>query len=194
MALRALTLAAAVAFAGCATAAAQGGAWLDRSPLANWNTAGDKVPAAPAPDGDRASRERCAATVRRATTADDEAVERSGWVLVGPLQTFSGTAIVTGTADFDGMCRPVRYQLLAFVDGAFAGTLSPSLMTSRTDGAQSRLFLYRASELSSEFLRYREADPLCCPSAVSRVEYKIERQSGGPVLVPVSASTAPTSK
>jgi hypothetical protein len=132
--------------------------------------------------------------VRRAATADDEAVQRAGWLLVGPLQTFSGTTIITGTSDFDGMCRPVRYQLFAFVDGAFAGTLSPVLMTSRTDGAQSRLYLYRAGELAAEFLRYTDADPLCCPSRVSRVEYRAERDARGPVLVPVNASTTATSK
>jgi hypothetical protein len=187
-------LAVLVAFGGCAAAGGQGAAWLDRSPPTNWNAGGTTLPAAPVEESALTSRERCAATVRRATTADDDAVQRAGWALIGPLQTFSGTTIITGTSGFDGMCRPVRYQLFAFVDGTFAGTLSPVFMTSRTDGAQSRLYLYRAGELAAEFLRYTDADPLCCPSRVTRVEYRVERDARGPVLVPVNASTTATSK
>ncbi|MCI0545880.1 MAG: LppP/LprE family lipoprotein [Candidatus Rokubacteria bacterium] len=173
-------------------AAGQGpatGAWLDHSPPVNWNTPGARLPAPRPVEAEAETRARCAGTLRRVTMREDRALARAGWRLVGPYQHFSGTSVVTGSSGWDGMCRPLGYQVFVFVDGILAGTLSPVLMDSRTDGAESRLFLFQATELSAEFLRYREADPLCCPSRVSRVTYRIERTGKTPILVPTSAST-----
>jgi hypothetical protein len=36
-------------------------------------------------------------------------------------------------------------------------------------------------------------DPLCCPSAVTSVQYSIDRAGLAPVVVPQQASTQPTS-
>jgi hypothetical protein len=168
---------------------AAGGAWLEHSPPTNWNVPGASVPKAATPQGEPSNRERCKASLRRSTMPEDRGVVQAGWLLVGAYQHFSGTAVVTGTSDFDGMCRPVGYQVFVFADRVFAGTLAPGVMTSRTDGAESRVHLFRADELSAEFLRYAESDPLCCASRLSRVIYRVERRGKTPVLVPVSAST-----
>jgi hypothetical protein len=55
-------------------------------------------------------------------------------------------------------------QRLRLVGGKFAGTLSPTLMTSRADGSSGEVRLSK-SELTVEYNRYAPRDPLCCPSA-----------------------------
>jgi hypothetical protein len=89
----------------------------------------------------------------------------------------------------DGMCRPMGYQDFVFVDGKFAGTLSPRPMDSRTDGASQRIVLQNSDRIIVVFNRYKDTDPLCCPSQLSRVVYQIETVSGLPVVVPKEAET-----
>jgi hypothetical protein len=96
--------------------------------------------------------------------------------------------VIRGTVGYDGMCRPLQYQDFVFVRGAFAGTLSPHAMDSRTDGALSRVFLQSESRLTAEYQRYAAADPLCCPSRTTTVVFDITRDA--PVVRPVSASTS----
>lgn len=52
------------------------------------------------------------------------------------------------------------------------------------------MWLFAATELFAEFARYADRDPLCCPSATSRVTYRI---IGGaaPALEPAAVVTAP---
>jgi hypothetical protein len=50
---------------------------------------------------------------------------------------YAGTSVVLGLAGFDGMCRPLRVHAFVFIDGAFAGTLTPSVMNARSDGVES---------------------------------------------------------
>lgn len=76
--------------------------------------------------------------------------------------------------------------------GAFAGTLSPRPMDARTDGALSEVQLPSATSVEVIFLRYVEADPLCCPSRLTTVRYRIERRAKGFVIAPVSAQSKPT--
>ena len=86
------------------------------------------------------------------------------------------------------MCRPFQFQAFVFVQGRFAGTLSPGLMDSRSDGALSQVFLYDGESLTAEYQRYAPADPLCCPSRTTNVRFAIDRARAS--VRPVSASTS----
>lgn len=163
--------------------------WLDEKNLTNWNQPGISIPQAPKPQADTNLMKRCQDGVRPPTTPEDVSLSRNGWMLFGPAQLYSGTSLVTAASDFDGMCRPLKYQAFIFVDGRFAGTLSPQLMDSRTDSSSQPIFLYGASNINAEFKRYSEKDALCCPSAVSRVSYQIQRKNDLPVVVPIEVVT-----
>jgi len=90
-------------------------------------------------------------------------------------------------AGADGMCRPIQYNVFVFVGGRFAGSVSPAMMTSRLDAASGMMTL-TAETLTTEFLRYTDADPLCCPSSRVSAQYRIDRSGQTPLLVPLSAS------
>ena len=95
-----------------------------------------------------------------------------------------------GTSSADGMCRPEGYQGFVFVDGKFAGTVSPHTMDSRTDGSLSgSLNLFNAQDVTAQFERFDEKDALCCPHATTTVDYKIETKNGHALLVPTSTYT-----
>jgi len=174
------------------TGTAAVGLWLDQSQPTNWNKPGMSLPKAPKSDNLAADFSRCRDQIRPSTTAQDRAVTSAGWKLYGPFQQFGSVALVNGFSAVDGMCRPMGYQNFVFVNGRFAGTLSPQPMDSRTNGASNRIYLFRESELTAEFSRYKDSDALCCPSASSSVTYQIQQQGGLPVVVPVSVSTSPT--
>jgi hypothetical protein len=158
--------------------------WLDR-PLVNWNTPGADVPQAPPgflnlPD--------CSAAARAAETDEDMAVTAAGWTLVGPPNAGGGVTAILGTAGFDGMCRPASYQHFIFVDGSFAGTISPDPMPSRADGTGLLDSIDESGTLNATFYRYVPTDPLCCPSRSMLVQFRIDQLDDGPVLVPVSVT------
>ena len=172
--------------------------WLDR-PLANWNKAGDRLPAPP-PSGAKSgtkdeSREsivnRCKLTPPRSTAAE-KAVDDAGWI---PFWNFDqqllrdDVEIVGGMRVADGMCRPASYNIFVFVGGRFAGVLSPAPMTSRLDSSSGAVRIQPAA-ITAEFARYTSTDPLCCPSSHVRVTYRIDRSSG-PVVVATQVSTRP---
>lgn len=184
---RALILAASLALtAGSAFA---DGAWLDE-PLASWNVPGSAIPGAPARTG--ATDPRCERLHRPAETAEDEAIVAAGWTLFGSYQSGWGLRLVYGLVEQDGMCRPVEYQEFVFVDGVFAGTISPIPMNARTDAAESATSISAPGEsIRAQFVRYKDSDPLCCPSRVTSVEFQINRDSGVPVLVPGAVFTTP---
>ena len=119
-----------------ATAALADGAWIDALPGA-WNTPGAAIPQAPA--GEPAQLTACAEQTRPASTAADRALEAAGWKLFGPVLSHGSTSIVRAMSNADGMCRPLGYEFFFFIGDAFAGTLSPAPMDSRTDGALSDL-------------------------------------------------------
>ena len=124
----------------------------------------------------------------------EDAVERqvaaAGWTLFGGAETSGRTRMISGCTSVDGMCRPAGYQVFVFVDGKFAGTLSPRPMEPRTDGAALAQRLLSADAVASEFARYAAANPLCCPSRVATVIYRVQRGPGGPVLVAESVVAA----
>ena len=172
-------------------ALAQTGEWLDK-PLVPWNEPGAVVPKAPAPKGDKPTDRRCASTVRRPETAAERAVAAAGWSLYGKTRTDGTTTILLGEASVDGMCRPWDFQAFVFVKDVFAGTLSPRPMDSRTDGALSDVPRLSATAVEVVFFRYVGADPLCCPSRLTIVRYRIDGGPKRPVVIPVSARSTPT--
>jgi hypothetical protein len=180
----AILLVLAHASASAQNPAANGG-WLDK-PLTNWNKPGATVPKAPPPDLSADQRARCAKEFTRPpSTAEDRAVADAGWTLIGPLQVYAGTSVLLASADYDGMCRPTPIQGFVFSGGTFAGTLSPSLVYARSDGALTAVNLRSATELSAQFVRYTAKDPLCCPSRISTVQFEI--RAG--LVVPLSAES-----
>ena len=190
--LSAATLVATMSLAPVPASASADGSWID-APLQSWNSPGMVVPAAPPPDFP--VDPRCAAQDRPPETAQDQQVAAAGWTLFAPYRGGWGINIVAGLVGYDGMCRPFTYQMFVFVDGAFAGTLSPEPMASRTDGAgRFEEFFDGSGRLNATFARYKDTDPLCCPSAQSQVQYRVDRTPTGPVLVPVSATTSPTQR
>lgn len=164
--------------------------WLDK-PVANWNTVGASLPSPP-PGGDESTAEviaRCKLTP--GTTAAEKALAAAGWV---PFLYFDqrlerdGVEVVGGMAASDGMCRPNQYNVFVFVDGRFAGTLSPVLMDSRFDGSSGAVRL-PLPNITAEFARYKPSDPMCCPSSRVTVRFRIDRGASGAVIVPLDVRT-----
>jgi heat shock protein HslJ len=162
--------------------------WLDVPKPSAWNTPGATVPLAHRTSAP--SEDRCLALARPAQTDLDERVRDEGWDLVDAYQGGWHMVVIRGAASYDGMCRPIAYQDFVFVRGAFAGTLAPRPMDSRSDGALSRVFLQNEHQLIAEYQRYDRSDPLCCPTKTTRVVFEI---ANGPVVQPVSASTSQVS-
>lgn len=208
--------------ARAATETETGGGWLDKK-ASNWNQPGAAIPRSPAPkqpsaaptnnwwtntdapsgpsimtsSADEASYfERCKALLRPATLPQDSLVEQAGWALFGQAHIFGKLTVVMGMAAVDGMCRPMQYQAFVFVDDRFAGTLSPTPMNSRTDGALNTIDFVQAPEAADQdsaaslmvpyatFRRYQESDALCCPSATSELTYLIKEDDHHPLVVP----------
>jgi LppP/LprE lipoprotein len=167
-----------------------GGGWLYR-PLTNWNTSGARVPTPP--DGDEAIAAviaRCHLQPPRSTTAE-RAVDAAGWIPfwnVDQQLVRDDVEIVGGMRAADGACQPATYNLFVFVAGRFAGTLSPSPMTSRLDGSSGAVRI-AVSTVSAEFARYMNSDSPCCPSSRVTVRYQIDRSPAGPLIVPLEIRT-----
>ena len=180
---------AAIAVAISAAAGSQpvAASWLDAPHLESWNRAGMSIPFAP--QGEKNPDPRCHALARVPVSKEDSEIRARGWDLVGPTPEAQHIRVIVGTADYDGMCRPRRYQEFVFVRGVFAGTLAPRPMDSRTDGAIGRVIIKSDRNLQAEYARYGAADPLCCPSRTTRVMFDIETEP--PMLRPVSAATLP---
>lgn len=171
-----------------------GGAWLDASPVVAWNQQGSAVPAAPAAEGEPLSSGRCAFQVRTPEGPADLAVTKAGWTLAGPLQVFGDTSVVTAAVAADGMCRPLGYQGFVFVRGRFAGSLSPTPMTPRTDGMMNTVYLQSRDRVLATYTRYEKDDPLCCPSRTSTVTFAVKRGTGGSTLTVESLQTSANPK
>jgi hypothetical protein len=169
------------------------GSWLDQA-LVNWNKPSGNplhlaVPS-PAPDGGE-NISRCREQVRPPDEPEEKELVRHGWLLFGPVQSYGLTRLVTALSDFDGMCRPLGYQAFVYRKGRYVGSLSPVLMNSRTDGSFSNIRLLSVTRILAEFARYKESDPLCCPSRISQVTYEV-RTNNPPLVVPVQINTQPT--
>jgi hypothetical protein len=97
--------------------------------------------------------------------------------------------VIGGMSGADEMCRPTGYNIYAFVRGRFAGTFSPVLMTSRTDGATGAVRIIGAETISAEFVRFTDKDATCCPSSRMTVRYRIDRSGTQPIVVPLDVRT-----
>ncbi len=173
-----------LAFAFSMSAGAQDASWLDGD-QASWNKAGMEIPTAPDVDGN--TDPRCAEKERPAETDADKALDAKGWKLFAAYQSGWDVTVVFALAGYDGMCRPLGYNSFVFVGDTFAGTISPEPMDSRTDGASTNVTLWYKSDITAEYERYAETDPLCCPSNSSQVTFTIEDTADGPVLNPVTS-------
>jgi hypothetical protein len=163
--------------------------WLD-SALEGWNTAGAAVPAAPSSSGSDAGI--CAQFVRPPETNEDAALVAQGWQLRQSYERGWNITLVGGAVGFDAMCRPVYYQQFVFVDGVFAGTLSPQPMVPRSDGTLTDASITAADRVLATYARYLPTDPLCCPSREIQVSFAITRAPEGPVVIPVDGQATAT--
>lgn len=162
------------------------GSWLDR-PLVNWNRRMAALPA-PVRDAQYPMTARCREQARPAASAGERALVRRGWTLIGAVQSFGTTRLITATAGFDGMCRPWGHQAFVYVEGRYAGTLAPVPMYSRLDGSMTIARLFSPKSIAAEFARYGESDARCCPSRTSTVSYTI-RADETPEVKPTNVST-----
>jgi LppP/LprE lipoprotein len=161
--------------------------WLDQPKPASWNMPGLAIPVAPPKQGP--GDPRCRTGARPAELEADKRLQAKGWDLFGEYEGGWQTVVIRATADYDGMCRPLQYQVFVFVRGVFAGTLSPKPMDSRTDGALSTVSLQSNGRLAAQYLRYAATDALCCSSRTTAVEFEIPNDAA--MVRPVSASTSP---
>lgn len=170
--------------------------WLDR-PLSGWNKAGAAVPPAPAlAEAKAAVISRCRLTPPRSTRAE-QAVDAAGWIPfwnVDQQLVREEVEIVGGMRGADAECQPAAYNLFVFVGDQFAGTLSPTEMTTKADSASGVVrmplpLIHPKFVISAEFARYQNADALCCPSSRVAVRYRIDRTAAGPGVAPVELRT-----
>jgi LppP/LprE lipoprotein len=146
--------------------------WLDRK-LVNWNKPSSELSRLPSPSA-ATNLDRCQKSFRSPASDSEKALAGLGWKLFGKVQTAGKTNIVMATSGFDGMCRPMGYQHFVYVEGRYTGTLSPTMMDSRTDGSLITARLVNPTKISAEFSRYTPSDALCCPLRTSFVTYQIQ--------------------
>jgi hypothetical protein len=183
------------------------GSWLDAQPVANWNVAGATVPKAPAPtvtiaigSGPAAGATPRASGTPRAgctplsvapNTVAERAVAGAGWTVFLAESRQGNVGLVAGLASYDGMCRPMQFQIFVFVNDTFAGTLSPQTMDSSADGViETPTVSPDGAQIVANYLRYAANDASCCASRVSTLTFA----SGGtpPLVVPQGVVTRPT--
>jgi hypothetical protein len=169
-------------------AQSSGATWLDR-PLSNWNDPVRGVPRATATAETIADlATRCTVLVR-GRSAGEQALAAAGWLPylhVDRQLAERDVEILGGMAAADGMCRPDQFNVFVFVGGRLAGTLSPTSMNSRNDGAIGAVRLAPDDTITADFARYLDRDALCCPSARVTVRYRVDRAGPEPVVVPVA--------
>jgi hypothetical protein len=167
------------------------GKWLDLSQPVDWNMAGAGVPTANAPLDFGATAGQCSDYNPAVPSAEELAVVNAGWKLVRPVTAANGVTIVTGLLSYDGMCRPMQFQMFVFVQGAFAGTLSPLTMNSREDGMLNEMTIGPGGQsIQVTYRRYGDEDPLCCPSWTSTARFAVDATL--PLIIPVTFTTEQT--
>lgn len=165
--------------------------WLDR-PLSNWNRPAGAAAQLPPPVPslrDTTAASRCRQQGREPVSSAEKALVRRGWTLYGATQTFGRTKVISALSGFDGTCRPLGFQAFVYWKGRYAGTLSPSPMSSGADAALTAVRLESETAIAADFTRYASSDP-ACPSRTSSVFYNLKRDNR-PDLTPTRATTAP---
>ena len=170
--------------------------WLDAAPKP-WNRPGGKVPRAEKllrRNEDELLLKMCQARIRKPATPQEVEVAGKGWMLFASWRDGSGRDIIVvgAMANFDGMCRPDLYQDFVFVNGVYAGTLSPLPMNARSDGSSATVAFPEPGKIYAEFARYSAKDPLCCASRISEATYEIQDVRGKPVVALASVRTRPS--
>ena len=154
-----------------------GGGWLDR-PLTAWNKPGAAVsPPAQKPSPPPALIKRCSLT-SPTPSAGVSAVAAVGWIPFlhqDRALAREGIDVIGGLTDAGAACEPAGFNLFVFVNGKFAGTLSPVPMTASRDGVAGAVRLVSADSLTTEFARFAPGDLECCPTTRVRVTYRIDR-------------------
>jgi predicted secreted protein len=176
--------------------AAPTGFWLD-SPPRSFNAPGTAGPPQAPPMGNTDSR--CRTQEAAPSGPAETAVADAGWTLESywPPITNGDLTLVTALADYDGMCRPMQFNVFAFVNGVYAGTLSPEPMDSRADGElagppATAVRVPSPTSIEATFLRYAANDPACCPSGgTDRVVYAVQQVQGRPLVVPTEITRLP---
>ena len=163
--------------AGQNGAGQNGASWLDR-PLAASNKPAAAVPApAQKPSQPAALVKRCSLT-SPTSSMGASAVATAGWIPYlhqDRVLSRDGIDVIGGLTDASAACEPVGFNLFVFVNGRFAGTLSPVPMTASRDGVAGAVRLVSADSLTTEFARFAAGDLECCPSTRVRVTYRIDR-------------------
>ena len=191
----AMTLALLLLGATTTAALAQGASWLDSTPK-NWNVPGMEPPKAPPLQN---TNPNCRTREIAPSNAEESRLAGMGWKLESywPVLQSGDLTLVTALANYDGMCRPLEFNVFVFAGGKYAGTLSPVNMDSRTDGVldtpngRSGVTVQPNGVIQAVFTRYASSDPLCCPSrGTTTVTYQVQTPSGGPVVVPLALQSA----
>jgi hypothetical protein len=192
-----LAIALALLLLGATTTAAlaQGATWLDSTPK-DWNVSGMAPTKAPPLQN---ANPNCRTREVAPSGAEESQLSGMGWKLESywPALQSGDLTLVTALADYDGMCRPLEFNVFVFAGGKYAGTLSPVNMNSRTDGVldtpngKSGVTVQANGTIQAVFTRYASSDPLCCPSrGTTTVTYQVQTPSGGPVVVPLTLQGA----
>jgi hypothetical protein len=180
----------AYAASAAAVTADGGGAWLNTTP-GGWNQLGAALPAPPDAVTGASFPTDCSELLRGAQTDADAAVSDAGWLLLGGYDSGWGITVVHGVTGADAQCRPRGYQGFVFVDGSFAGTLSPQPMNGGTDGALVSTAIEQNDRLSAVFERYGPSDPAETPSGRTHLDLGIARSEAGPIVAPLGPPPPP---
>ncbi len=166
-----------------ATVLAQSSSWTDRPE--KWNAAGAAIAAPPSSEETPTALTRRCPSNGPAGSAANALIAQAGWTPFLHLDRTiarEDVEVVGGMAAANAFCEPTLFNLFVFVDGRFAGTLSPAPMSPARDGAAGAVRLAGPDAITAEFARYTPADTECCPSSVVRVTYRINRAGAAPVL------------
>jgi hypothetical protein len=156
-----------------------GGGWIDGG-ATGWNGPGGGVPGSPGANA--GDMERCAAILRGPETGEDQAVQDMGWALYGAPAGDFGIRIVSAMLGAGSDCRPLGFQDFIFVDGAYAGTISPEIMDSGADGARAEIGVPSGDLVAARFERW--------DGSSTWVNYYIDR-GAGPVLIAIPNTPPP---
>lgn len=160
------------------------GAWLT-PPYTSWNTPGMSIPLAGPATSDDTEFSSTPCLPRTPETAEDKAVSGAGWTLFDAYISGWGMTVIDGERGYDGMCRPLDWQSFVFVNGVFAGTLSPVDMEARTTGDLLGVrVLPGGTSIVAQYAKYVGSDPFCCPSQDMSITYDVNSQGGLPVVTP----------
>ncbi len=157
--------------------------WLD-TPLRPW---GDDRPGLPAAgDASWAGRDTCLGPAPEGPEAVQ--LRSAGWRVFrfsDRAITRGDVTVLTGLGALTSDCAPAAFQVFVFAGGAYAGTLSPTLMTAGQDGVVGMVRVLPDQTITAEFARYAAGDSECCPSGRVRVTYRLDRNGARPRVVPV---------